>query len=1104
MPLRVDFSRNSAQCLHLIATFLIVSPQNGHSFVEAFFFAGSRSVAVFIGPHEMGRWQQRERAWALDRLAEHDDFPVVPVLLPGCEPPLGFMKQLTWIDLRDDPTGEAKLDALAAAIVGERVGLDGEPEPRAMVCPYRGLLAFREEDADFYFGRDVYRDKRVELVQRENFVAVVGASGSGKSSLVGAGLIPAMRKQANGFVWDIVRMVPDVDPLYSLAEVLLPLTDPNLSGRTFEKEVQAVARDLEHQEPEAPLWGLVNAVLRQTPGTDRLLLFVDQWEELYTMCKSGPRRVRFIEELLAATKRQESPLTVILTVRADFYGDILQDRPLLDRVENGLINLGPMNADELRSVIEGPAAQVELTFQDGLVDRILREAGDEPGRLALLEFALEGLWKGRDHAELTHAAYEQLGGGQHADSKSIEKTDCLSRAIATYAEDVYGQLSPEEQDVLPRLFRMLVRAGAKTEDDTRRRAMLRDLDETSRCVARKLADRRLLITSRSPVGGADANQEIGRASGSVEVTHEELLRRWVRLQQWVDEDREFQLWRSRIDLKVEELQRDGKTALFRGRPLRESKKFYPSRRSDLDKPQRDFLDASKTAANRRSILIWIGSSTVIAIAAIVWCFVAASTLVDNLVATPSGKVEFYLDRLAPYQIFATSKLKANLADPNEELTHRQRAHAAFGLIRFGEGGAKELTFLLDSIESGDVDSTLPKDEGVNLLNALATMHDRQPLNEELQRRIDQAEERADLSTRNRYLAVASALEITDGASSVCNLKADPYLSRTSFIHGFHEFPGDLARIAQALDQIDDPNLRSALCVAIGTLGPEATDSTSLVLKRLYVNAADGGTHSAAAWALQQQGLTDEDLNQLVTAHKDVSGREWYVNEHGITMLRIPGRMFGIGPSDDFENPTQPFWISDREISVGQFYGMKGDSPQSSEDSHLPMTNISWFDAVEFCNWLSRDEGLKEFYRIDSASINRDESGFITSAIVTGSGHTEGYRLPTERHWEYACRAMSTTDYCYGDATSMLSEYANYNSAAPERCGLRMPNGWGLFDMHGNVDEWCHDELDGGTSRVVRGGSFLNVYPQDLRSALRDWNAPVDRSHYDGFRLSRTP
>ncbi len=386
----------------------------------------SRAVAVFLGPHEMGRWQQRERAWALDQLAGREDFPVIPVLLPGSEPPLGFMKQLMWIDLRNDPADSAQLDALDAAIRGESVSRDGKPEPRAIICPYRGLLAFREEDSEFFFGREKYTDDLVGLVRQHSLVAVTGASGSGQSSVVRAGLVPRLRRRGEGGVWDILTMIPKENPLHSLADVFLHLVEPELTGVDLIRKRKSLAEDLEHAR--VPLWDLVLEGLRQQKGTDRLLLIVDQWEELYTICKNDNQRNRFIQELLDATSRTGSPLSVVFTVRWDFYDQILKNRPLLDRLQQSRLDLGPMNREELRSAVEEPGSKVGLTFQDGLVNRILDDAGDEPGKLPLLEFVLEELWKyRRGDGQLTHAAYEKLG--------------CLTGAIATRAETVFGQLS---------------------------------------------------------------------------------------------------------------------------------------------------------------------------------------------------------------------------------------------------------------------------------------------------------------------------------------------------------------------------------------------------------------------------------------------------------------------------------------------------------------------------------------------------------------------------------------------------------------------------------------------------------------------------------------
>jgi hypothetical protein len=126
--------------------------------------AASRSVAVFVGSGEMGRWQQREVTWALDRQAGDPQFAVIPVLLPDCEPPLGFLRQLMWIDLQENPADAAQLDRLAAAIRGEPVAGDGQRQPQANICPYRGLLCFREEDTAFFFGRDTYIQQLADKV----------------------------------------------------------------------------------------------------------------------------------------------------------------------------------------------------------------------------------------------------------------------------------------------------------------------------------------------------------------------------------------------------------------------------------------------------------------------------------------------------------------------------------------------------------------------------------------------------------------------------------------------------------------------------------------------------------------------------------------------------------------------------------------------------------------------------------------------------------------------------------------------------------------------------------------------------------------------------
>src|SRR3984957_11752105 len=192
--------------------------------------SSSKAVAIFVGPGEMGSWQQREVDVAPDLQSRKPSLPVIPVLLPGCEPPLGFLSQLTWVDLRTQTNGLG-IVILAKAARGQAPGADLQKhldDVRVSICPYRGLLHFREEDAPFFFGRETAIDKLVDAVQRQPFVAVVGASGSGKSSVVRAGLVPRLRSD-HRTAWETVILVSTAEPLKALAKALVPLLEPAMS-----------------------------------------------------------------------------------------------------------------------------------------------------------------------------------------------------------------------------------------------------------------------------------------------------------------------------------------------------------------------------------------------------------------------------------------------------------------------------------------------------------------------------------------------------------------------------------------------------------------------------------------------------------------------------------------------------------------------------------------------------------------------------------------------------------------------------------------------------------------------------------------------------------
>src|SRR6516162_597502 len=432
----------------------------------------SKAIAVFVGPGEMGSWQQREVDVALDLQSRSPNLPVIPVLLPGSEPPLGFLRQLSWVDLRTQ-TLDLGTVILAKAARGEPPGPDLKEHldvVRASICPYRGLFHFREEDAPFFFGREAVIDQLVDKVCRRPFVAVVGASGSGKSSVVRAGLVPRLRSDRNT-AWETVILVPTDQPLKALARAFLPLLDPTMG------EVDRLAESTklaEHfRSGTISLYDIVERILEKQSGTNRVLILVDQFEELYTLTSDEEVRRRFLDEFLATTSRAESKVNVALTLRGDFVGKALAYRPLSDRLQDAQINLGPMTREELECAIRNPAEKIHLEFEPGLVRRILNDVGDEPGNLPLLEFVLKELWDKRRGRVLLNETYDAIGG--------------LQGAVATKADELLKDLSLADQKILQRVFLRIVRPS-ESGLDTRRRATFSELPAEGAELVSKLAN----------------------------------------------------------------------------------------------------------------------------------------------------------------------------------------------------------------------------------------------------------------------------------------------------------------------------------------------------------------------------------------------------------------------------------------------------------------------------------------------------------------------------------------------------------------------------------------------------------------------------------------
>ncbi len=264
--------------------------------------------------------------------------------------------------------------------------------------PYRGLAAFREADAPFYFGRESFINTLEEAIKNQPLVAViVGASGSGKSSALFAGLLPRLRKESG---WLVVALRPGGQPFYALAGALLPLLEEGLGETDRLVESRKMAQKL--TAGEVTLLQIADRVLEKLGESRQLLLILDQFEELYTLCPAKKLQHRFIDQLLdiiaSGQGRRQAPGVVLMTMRADFMGQALGYRPWADALQEASLLMGPMNREELRAAIEKPAEKQGAAFEPGLVERILDDVGDKPGNLPLLEFTLAQLWEAQDDA----------------------------------------------------------------------------------------------------------------------------------------------------------------------------------------------------------------------------------------------------------------------------------------------------------------------------------------------------------------------------------------------------------------------------------------------------------------------------------------------------------------------------------------------------------------------------------------------------------------------------------------------------------------------------------------------------------------------------------
>ncbi len=432
----------------------------------------------------------------------------------------------TRLTYRYDFMGERTVKNIKEAFRVYRVVAGDDITDLPPPCPYPGMRPFQTTDARHFYGRDEEVGRMIQLLRRQQFFMVIGPSGSGKSSLIYAGLLPELAdsRYFTKNYWLVRTMRPGEKPF----EDLCSLVESTDADHCFDKNT-------------------VQSLLDAHAPAKRLLLLVDQFEEVFTLSEPE-QRTRFLTALEAASIPDNCAL--ILTLRADFYPDLMTS-PLWPIDPAQRIEVAPLRGDELSAAIENPAKDCGVHIETSLLNQLLTDAADEPGVLPLLQETMGQLWVDMDHRVLTHDAYRRLSDG--ATNQADQTVTGLAVAIATKADSALAELSTDEITIARRIFLRLIHFGEGRADTRRQqpvsalRAASDDEQEFERTLEH-LTNHRLLTRS---VG-------VTNHDALVDISHESLIAGWSRLRDWIDERRDSEQSRRRLEDKAAEWVRLGR------------------------------------------------------------------------------------------------------------------------------------------------------------------------------------------------------------------------------------------------------------------------------------------------------------------------------------------------------------------------------------------------------------------------------------------------------------------------------------------------------------------------------------------------------------------
>lgn len=989
--------------------------------------------------------------------------------------------------------------------------MNGSPVSSGNIVP-KGLRHYDAADADFFLAllpgpkdRDGLPESlrfwksRIEETNGDRAFGVgvlCGPSGSGKSSLVHAGLLPRLAKHVTA-----LRVVATGDHTESVLSEQLRELAPELPK-------------------DAPLPELIAGLRRKLAesGDRKILIVLDQFEQWF----HGNPEVEGTRLADALRQCDGCRVQALLIVRDDFWLATTRfmqalDIPLAEGKNSAVVD--QFDRRHARSVLCAlgtafgvlPSQENQLTSEQRLfLTHAVSELADDgrvsPIRLVLFsEMIKDSPW------EL--ATLQSLGGVHGMGVTFLDHTFSSRSPYARYRQ--------HEQSARAILSELSVGRASQIRERSSSKAQLlhvsgyegrpTDFDEIVDILDRQLK----LIT---PIDSANRSidgegQTATPDAECYQLTHDFLIpavREWSALKQ-------KETARGRAELQLREC-----AALW---SERQESRYLPSLWEwtgiRLASSRHTWSDSERRmmrrAGRRYSLRLGIMAMLLVAVSLAASHFRREMTwnrsraLTEELVRSSTDNVDATIAKILSAHESVQYHLRQRY---HSESTEHGRLRCAIGLAHLGQ------------VEQSCLIGWLRRDqrsEFENILAALANA-DRQVCD----RILTELEDEPDPHIRARLAMTMMRLEDPSGVGLCLKLASDP-VYRTTFIDDlstYDAWPGSLHTV---LTTTKDAAFRSGLCEALGTVSHKRFPDRQFQqlresLLRLHSVASDGATHSAAAWALRRWDVAIPELDRT---RDPLLGRDWFTNQHDVTMIRIPAGSFTMGrqiPSYFETKPPSPpadaiphevtltsgFWVSACEVTHGLYQqflndetldererppGNQPNSPlRSSHESH-PANCVSWFDALLFCNWLSIREGRSPCYHRTGAVQPADHMQEAWEVWECDFG-SDGYRLLTEAEWEYACKAMSETAFSFGGFTERLSDFAVFRAESVDYVETRRPNGWGLFDMHGNVSEWCWDprpapsekpEIDPhGVSisryRPIRGGNWRFQNSAQFRSA----------------------